>query len=98
VLLGPLLRPQSRARLTDWLVGAKTGVARLKAGLPAGWRVGHKTGTGSNGTANDVAIVWPAGNRAPVLIAAYLTGSTLTARDRDSILAGAARAIAADFG
>jgi beta-lactamase class A len=33
-----------------------------------------KTGTGENGAANDVAIVWPPG-REPILIASYLSGS-----------------------
>ena len=30
---------------------------RLRAGLPPGWRVGDKTGSGDHGTANVVAII-----------------------------------------
>jgi beta-lactamase class A len=94
LLLGRMLHPASRDALTGWLIHARTGVARLKAGLPRGWRTGHKTGTGMQGTSNDVAIVWP-GRRPPLIVAAYLTGSTLDDAGRDSILAAAARAIAA---
>ena len=74
LLLGELLSPRSRERLTGWLIAASTGRARLRSGLPKDWIVGDKTGTGQNGAANDVAIAWPP-RRKPVLIAAYLSGS-----------------------
>jgi beta-lactamase class A len=51
------------------------GAKRLRAGLPPSWRVGGKTGTGENGAAGDIAIVRPP-NRAPILVAVYLVGST----------------------
>lgn len=87
LLLGERLSAASREQLIAWLVANKTGDARLRAGLPKGWRVGDKTGTGDRGTANDIAIVWPAG-RAPILIVAYLTGATqASAAQRDAALA-----------
>ncbi|HEX5184050.1 MAG TPA: class A beta-lactamase [Allosphingosinicella sp.] len=97
ILLGGVLKPASRALLTDWLVGVRTGERRLKAGLPLGWRIGHKTGSGPHGTANDVAIVWP-DRRPPFILATYLTGSTLNDEGRDAVLADVARAVAARFG
>jgi beta-lactamase class A len=93
ILLGQVLRPTSRTLLTDWLTEARTGETRLKAGLPRGWRIGHKTGTGSHGTANDVAIVWP-GRRPPFILATYLTGSTLDDAGQNAVLADVARAVA----
>lgn len=74
LLLGDALSPASRERLNGWLVETATGRARLRAGLPDGWTVGDKTGTGKNGAANDVAIAWPPG-RPPILVASYLSGS-----------------------
>ena len=68
------LAPHSRERLLGWMRASRTGDARLKAGMPKEWRVGDKTGTGENGTANDVAIATRP-NGVPVLIACYLTGS-----------------------
>lgn len=74
VLAGDVLAPASRARLIGWMVASDTGRARLRAGLPAGWTAGDKTGTGARGAVNDVAIAWPPG-RPPVVIAAYLSGA-----------------------
>jgi beta-lactamase class A len=93
ILLGPVLRPASRVVLTGWLTEVRTGEMRLKAGLPLGWRIGHKTGTGPHGTANDVAIVWP-GRRPPFILATYLTGSTLDDDGQNAVLADVARAVA----
>lgn len=75
LLLGDVLEQASRQRLLQWLGDTTTGLDRLRGGLPSGWVAGDKTGTGANGAANDVAIAWPPG-RAPVLIAAYLSGSS----------------------
>jgi beta-lactamase class A len=71
LLAGDVLQPGSRKQLGDWMVAGRTGDARLRAGLPKGWRVGDKTGTSGNGQVNDVAIAWPP-NRKPILIACYL--------------------------
>jgi beta-lactamase class A len=75
MLLGDVLTPQSRLQLIAWLRQATTGMRRLRAGLPAEWKVGDKTGNGANGAANDVMIAWPPGR--PALIATvYLSEST----------------------
>jgi len=44
----------------DAMASSKTGLARIRLGLPYGWPVGNKTGTAPDGLAyNDVAIFWP---------------------------------------
>ena len=88
------LSAPSRAQLTEWLIGNKTGDTRLRAGLAKGWRVADKTGTGSNGTSNDIGVVWPS-NTAPVVITAYLTGATVPAAQQNATLASVARAVSA---
>lgn len=74
MLVGDGLGPASRAKLQAWAEATRTGTKRLRAGLPAHWRSGDKTGTGMHPTQpdkiNDVAITWPPG-RAPWLLAAY---------------------------
>jgi beta-lactamase class A len=90
LLVGEALSPRSREQLIGWLVGNKTGDARLRAGLPMDWRVGDKTGTGDNGAANDVAIAWPPG-RPPVLIAAYFAESPISGGERNAVLAEVGR-------
>ncbi len=94
VVAGNMLSAGSRERLIGWLVANKTGDKRLRAGLPAAWRVGDKTGTGGNGSANDIAVAWPPG-RAPVFIAAYYTGSTISDEARSAVIAEAGRIAAA---
>ena len=86
----------SRDQLIAWLVGNKTGDTRLRAGLPAGWRVGDKTGTGRQGTANDVAVIWPP-QRAPVLVAVYLTQASAPVERQNAIIAAVAQALAASI-
>ncbi|MCJ2072695.1 class A beta-lactamase [Methylobacterium sp. J-030] len=94
ILCGSVLAAGSRDRLEGWLVGSQTGLKRLRAGLPEDWTVGDKTGTGVNGTINDVAILRPPG-RAPVTVAVYITGSTMPAAAIESAHAEIGRLLAA---
>jgi len=96
LLLGPTLPPESRARLEGWMVACTTGGTRLRAGLPPDWAEGDKTGSGARGTVNDVAILRPP-HRAPILVAAYFTGSSASGKDRDAVLADVGRIVAEAF-
>lgn len=96
ILLGNVLRAESRDRLLGWMDRVTTGRQRLRAGFPDGWRVGDKTGTGANGAANDIAIAWPPG-RPPILLTSYLTGGTADGAARDAAHAAVARAVVAAF-
>ncbi len=93
LVLGDALTTSSRAHLTGWLVANKTGNARLRAGLPSGWRAGDKTGTGGNGSTNDVGVFWPPG-RAPIVVSAYLTGTMAPADRANAAIAAVGRAVA----
>ncbi len=93
LLTGDALSPDSRERLTTWMVECSTGDKRLRAGIGAGWKVGDKTGTGPNGAANDVAIAWPKQDSAPVLIVVFFTGSTATPEERDAVIASVGRIV-----
>jgi len=92
LLLGDALTPAGRAKLEGWMRANTTGGGRLRAGLPKDWQVGDKTGSGANGTINDVAILWPPG-RKPLLVASYLTGSKLYPEGGDAVHASLARAL-----
>jgi beta-lactamase class A len=97
LVLGQALSENSRKQLADWLVANTTGGARLRAGLPADWRIGDKTGTGQNGATNDVAIVWPP-DRAPILIVAFFVGSKADGSKREAAIAEIGRIVADTFG
>jgi beta-lactamase class A len=93
LLLGNALSQESKEQLTRWLIGNKTGDTRLRAGVPSGWRVGDKTGSGGRGTTNDIGIIWPPG-RAPLLVVAYLTETSKSGEQRNATLAAVGRAVA----
>lgn len=96
ILLGQALRRDSRTVLLEWLENCRTGLHRLRAGLPPDWSVGDKTGTGQHGAANDDAIIWPPG-RAPILIALFLSDSQASADALDATHAQIGRIVAATF-
>ena len=82
------LSAESRAMLLGWMFASPTGADRLKAGVPTGWRVAHKTGTGGYGPTNDIGILYPPSG-APVIVAAYhhATRETTDARNAAGIAA-----------
>ena len=57
-IVGTFLSTSSREQLIAWLVASKTGDKRLRAGVPKGWRVGDKTGSGANNATNDIAVIY----------------------------------------
>jgi len=96
LLLQNALAPASRDLLIDLMVKSHTGTAKLRAGLPSGWKVGDKSGMGEHGSTCDIAIAWPPG-RQPLLIAAYLTDCTASLAERNKLLADSARLVAAEL-
>ncbi|WP_035692706.1 class A beta-lactamase [Azospirillum halopraeferens] len=93
LVTGDALSGPSRERFTDWLVANRTGEARLRAGLPGGWRTGDRTGAGANGTNNVVAVIWPPG-RAPVFATVYITRTKATFETTNAAMADIGRALA----
>jgi beta-lactamase class A len=95
LLTDAVLNPASREKLIGWLVDCETGRARLRAGLPADWRAGDKTGasTARHNATTDVAIAWPPG-RAPVVIACFLSDQTADSDARNRAHAEVARIVA----
>jgi beta-lactamase class A len=86
LVTGDALSPASRAQLTEWMVGCKTGANRLRGGLPAGWKIGDKTGNNGKDASGDIAVAWPTPD-APILIAAYTQGGTPAAAQIEAVFA-----------
>jgi beta-lactamase class A len=96
LMFGRALSGDSRASLRSWLIACKTADHRTRAGVPSGWMSGNKTGTGQNGSTNDVAILWPPG-RKPILLAVYFTESKGALAEREAVLADVARIVSQTF-
>ena len=91
----PVLSDASKAKLFGWMRAAKTGLTRIRAGVPAGWTAGDKTGT-TNAVGNDIAILWPPSG-APIVLAVYFADVHGTDAERDAAIADVARSVVRHF-
>lgn len=90
--VGGLLRPPDRRLLNDELRDSLTGAGLVRAGVPAGWRVGDKSGSASYGTRNNVAVVHPPG-RAPWVVVVMTSHDEADAETDDALVAQATRIV-----
>lgn len=74
LLTGQALPPAQRRQLLAWMAACTTGTGRIRAGLPADWRLAHKTGS-SGGLAHDVGLALP------LIPPKTFTGSLIRRRD-----------------
>ena len=96
LLLGDALGTASRDLLTGWMRNEQNGKARVRAGMPADWRVANKPGTSNNGATNDIAVAWPPGG-APIVLAVFVNAPTADGAARQRAIAQVARVVAAEF-
>lgn len=95
---GSLLSPESTEYLLDVMSRTRSGPQRLKAGLPAGWKFGHKTGTGQNYKGmtagyNDIGIATaPDGTRYAIVVMLGTTTSPIP--DRMALMQAVSGAVA----
>ncbi|MCE0536222.1 class A beta-lactamase [Kineosporia rhizophila] len=91
-VLGDVLDDQDKAALTDLLKRNTTGDKVIRAGVPEGWVVGDKTGSGGYGTRNDIAVIWPP-RSAPIVLAVLSTRGEPDASTDDQLIADATEVI-----
>ncbi|MGE5567128.1 MAG: serine hydrolase [Parcubacteria group bacterium] len=95
---GELLSPASTQHFLDILSQTETGARRLKGGLPDGWTIQHKTGTGQELGArqtgwNDVGIVTAPDGHA-YAVAVMIGDTTASLGERIALFQKVARALA----
>ncbi|QLH21013.1 class A beta-lactamase [Streptomyces sp. Rer75] len=89
-----VLRKPERAQLTTWLRTNTTGDALIRAGVPKGWVVGDKTGSGFfYGARNDIAVVWRP-DAAPIVMAVLTNRGEKDDVHDDKLIAEAASVVA----
>jgi beta-lactamase class A len=92
------LAASHKEKLLRWMIDTPTGQARIKAGVPGGWTVAHKTGTGGYGPTNDIGVLYPPSG-APVIVAAYHHGAREAPPQRnEAVIAEATRLALKVFG
>jgi beta-lactamase class A len=95
---GELVSPASTALLLRLMTQTTTGPGRLKAGLPEGATLAHKTGTsatafGVTAVTNDIGIVTLKDGR-HYAVAVFLIGSPASLKDREAVIAEVMRTVA----
>ncbi|MBS0286969.1 MAG: class A beta-lactamase [Proteobacteria bacterium] len=95
--LGNVLDKPQKDLLITWLKDTTTGAARIRSGVPQGWVVGNKTGTGGiYGSTNDLAIIWPTKHE-PLLLGVYYTSDNKKAMKREDIVSTATKLVVEEF-
>ncbi|QUX31426.1 class A beta-lactamase [Nocardiopsis akebiae] len=94
--LGDALPEDRREVLNDMLVNNTTGDELIRAGVPEDWRVGDKTGAGSHGTRNDIAVIWPPEGD-PIVLAVMSSRDEEDAEYDDALIARAAEVVAEEL-
>lgn len=97
ILLGNVLKQQQRMLLLDWMKNNTTGYKRIRAGVPLGWLVADKTGSGRYGIANDVGIIWSPADK-PIVLAIFSKNNNANDLACDQVVAAATEVILAGFG
>jgi beta-lactamase class A len=93
---GNILTEDKKKILIDWMTGNERGDKLIRAGVPKGWVVADKSGAGSYGTRNDIAIVMPP-NKKPIIIAILSTHDKKEAKYDDKLIAQASKIIFDSF-
>ncbi|MFQ6340470.1 class A beta-lactamase BlaIII [Bacillus sp. AF62] len=90
--LGTALPIEKRELLVDWMKRNTTGDKLIRAGVPKGWEVADKTGAGSYGTRNDIAIIWSP-NKKPIVLAILSNHDKEDAKYDDKLIADATKVV-----
>lgn len=89
---GNVLSSRKRHQLVQWLIDNNTGNNRIRAAIPKSWIVGDKTGTGADGTTNDIAIIWPPQHK-PLFLTIYFKPLKATHKANEKVLRQATQAL-----
>ncbi|MES5894015.1 MULTISPECIES: class A beta-lactamase [Bacillus cereus group] len=90
--LGDILSIEKRNFLIDLMKRNTTGDNLIRAGVPGEWEVADKTGSGSYGTRNDIAIIWPP-NKKPIVLAILSNHAKEDAKYDDKLIADATKIV-----
>ena len=90
LITSDFLSVASRTKLEGWMQQSQTGLKMIRAGIPADWKAGDKTGRSGDGATNDIAVVRPPSG-GPVFIAIYTVAPGESSEGRDNLVAEVAK-------
>lgn len=94
--LSNVLAQSQRTKLMNWMRNDTVGYKRIRAGVPIGWVVADKTGSGDYGIANDIGIIWSPLCK-PIVLAIYTVQNKQNAKRREDIVASTTNIILDEF-
>ncbi len=96
LMLGSILTKSEQTKLMTWMRNDTVGYKRIRLGVPMGWVVADKTGSGSYGVDNDIGMLWSRQCQ-PIIVAIYTVGKTPEAKKRDDMVVAVTNIIFAEF-
>jgi beta-lactamase class A len=96
IMLGTVLNNANKALLLEWMRNNTTGYNRIRAGVPLGFAVADKTGSGRYGIANDIGIAWSPACK-PVVLAIFTMSNQSDAKPNDAAVALITKAAFEEF-
>lgn len=94
--IGNVLSQSQRTQIIAWLRNNTTGYKRIRAGVPIGWAVAEKTGSGDYGIANDIGLMWSPTCK-PIILAIYTVQNKQDAKGRNDIVASTTQIVFDEF-
>jgi len=94
--LGNILTQDQRSQLVTWMRNDTVAYKRMRAGVPNGWTVADKTGSGDYGIANDIGILWSPQCK-PIVLAIYTVQNKQDAKTREDIVASTTSIVLNEF-
>lgn len=92
MLTGNVFDDSHRDQLESWMRSITSGDKRIRAGMPPGWAVADKTGTGDYASTNDIGVAFgPAGERLLLAIMARTRSDDSQAPALDELIADTTR-------
>lgn len=92
IIVGDVLGTKQKEQLLYWMKENTTGDLRIRAGVPKGWVVADKTGSGDYRITNDIAVIYPLTCK-PIVASIYFIQEKKEATSRPDIIASATRYI-----
>ena len=96
LLLGNSLNKIQQNKLISWMTNNTTGYKRIRAGIPNGFTVADKTGSGNYGVANDLGIIWSPLCK-PIVLSIYTIQNEKNTKPRENIIAKTTKIILTEF-